>query len=309
MAERPGRDETITLIDRRALMLRHYGDESGVPVLMLHGTPGSRYKFSSTHEHALKNKLHIIAPDRWDYGGSDAPDTPTLARYADEIADVMARIGIQRFAVAGISGGGPYAAAIASRLPDRVTAAALVSPVGLVSDSIAAGEVDLFHRFCFTTLATSPKLVGAIFATYAAAVRRAPGLACRMTTLRAPSADQAIMRDCETSARLLATFEEGLRRSSRGPAIDLALFRELVSIDLSCATMPSRIWIGLHDTNVPVAAAKRLAAKLPNAQLTELSEDGHLWVAHHYDEILAWIAAASLAGTHAAAPGSSTSAG
>ena len=37
---------------------------------------------------------------------------------------------LSHFGVAGISGGGPYAAACAALLPSRVTAAALINPVG-----------------------------------------------------------------------------------------------------------------------------------------------------------------------------------
>jgi pimeloyl-ACP methyl ester carboxylesterase len=288
----PGHDEMVTVPGGPNVLLRHYGDPQGTPLLMLHGTPGSRFKFSMTHGIAKDLALHVIAPDRWAYGGTAAPTKPTLTEFARWISDAMSSMGHRTFAVSGISGGGPYAAAVAAHCPDRVTALALISPVGLVADATAAGEVDLFHRFCFRTLADSPCTVAAIFGAYEATVRHTPALAARLTVMRAPAPDQAIMNDPKTRKRLLRTFAEGLRTSARGPAIDLALFREIAQVDLSRATMPAHVWIGTRDMNVPVMAAKRLAAKLPNAKLTVMQGEGHLWAALHYDVILHWIATA-----------------
>lgn len=290
-ADTPGYDEIVSVPIGPEVRLRHYGDPSGSPLLMLHGTPGSRLKFSMTDGIAKELGLHVIAPDRWAYGGTTAPRNPSLDYFARWIADAMTAMGHPRFAVSGISGGGPYAAAVAAKCPDRVTALALISPVGLIEDARAADEVDAFHRFCFGPLARSPRAVAAIFAAYEVAVRRAPSLAARITVMRAPAPDQTIMNDPRTRTRLLRTFAEGLRSSTRGPAIDLALFPEIAQLDLSKATMPAHVWIGTRDANVPVQAAKRLAARLPNAQLSILQGEGHLWAAHHYDVILNWIAA------------------
>lgn len=99
------------------------------------------------------------------------------------------------------------------------------------------------------------------------------------------------MADAATRRRLLKSFAEGLRVSGRGPAIDLALFRELASLDLARVAAPVRVWIGSRDTNVPIAAARRLAERLPNGALCVLPGEGHLWVAQHYEEVLAWVEA------------------
>ena len=41
------------------------------------------------------------------------------------------------------------------------------------------------------------------------------------------------------------------------------------------------------DTNVPVAMAHTLAARIPDSHLTLFHEEGHLVVPKHWDEILA----------------------
>jgi hypothetical protein len=44
------KDERLRLPDGRGLGFRVYGDPRGLPVLFLHGTPGSRLKFSIADE-------------------------------------------------------------------------------------------------------------------------------------------------------------------------------------------------------------------------------------------------------------------
>jgi pimeloyl-ACP methyl ester carboxylesterase len=294
MAERfdltrwPGRDQ-IVKVDNRRISLRHFGAEGGLPVVLLHGLPGSRIVFAATDLPAHSRGMHIIALDRWAYGDTDPPPVPTLDRFADDVVATLDQLGCNRFAIAGVSGGGPYAAAAAVRYPKHVSALALISPVGVVGEACARGEVDAFHRFCFNGLARAPRTVDAIFRAYAGAVKLSAGLACGLTTARAPAADKAILADCATSDRLLAAFHEGLKHSGRGPAIDLALFRDLESLDLSRATAPAHVWIGTADRNVPMAAAKRLADRLPRADLTILDGAGHLWIAHNYGAVLDWI--------------------
>jgi pimeloyl-ACP methyl ester carboxylesterase len=134
------KDQRLRLPDRRRLGFRVYGDPKGLPVLFLHGTPGSRLKFSIAHDTGRSQDLAIVAPDRWGYGLTEAPKVPSLRAFADDMAALMDRLGDERFAVGGISGGGPYAATVAACLGQRITAVALVSPVGPIAD-IGLGPV------------------------------------------------------------------------------------------------------------------------------------------------------------------------
>jgi pimeloyl-ACP methyl ester carboxylesterase len=284
--------QNITLAHGRRIHFRRYGDPNGRPVVMLHGTPGSSMLFTATDAPARDLGLCVIAPDRWGYGFSDAPSNPTLSDYADDIGEMMTALGYSAFAVSGFSGGGPYAAAVAARLGARISAAALVSPVGLVAESMAAGEVSRFHRFCFRTLARRPSSVERMFRGYRWAVARSPRVACGLVTALAPRADKQVMADCAVSQRILGAFSDGLAHSTRGPAVDLALFGEPWSFDPATIIAPTKIWIGTLDTNVPIAAAHRLAARISHAELEVLTGEGHLWVALHYPDILGWMSTA-----------------
>ena len=64
-------------------------------------------------------------------GVGDSPDHRyrNFREWADDVEVVVDELGHDRFAVVGLSGGGPYALACAAGLPDRVTAVGLLGSV------------------------------------------------------------------------------------------------------------------------------------------------------------------------------------
>ncbi len=285
-------DQRLSLPDGRRLGFRIYGDPDGTPILFLHGTPGSRLKFSIAHEASKELRLAIVAPDRWGYGLTEAPAAPSLRGFGHDMAVLMDRLGRRRFAVGGISGGGPYAAAVAACQPSRVTALALVSPVGPIADAGLGPSLPLLHRLCFTVLPRRPRTVSTAMRAFRWSLSHTPRLAGRLTTWRAARPDKRLIGRPEVRQRILGSFSEGLRPGTAGPNTDLAIFSRPWQVDLSAIDAPSRLWIGTGDSNVPIAAARVLAQRIPHCILTELPNEGHLWVSVHHGDVLAWIASA-----------------
>ena len=293
-------DQVLQLGDGRALGFKVYGDPAGAPLLFLHGTPGSRLKFAIGHDAGKALGLAIVAPDRWGYGLSDAPRAPSLPAFAADMAALMDHLGHARFAVGGISGGGPYAAGVAACLAPRVAALALVSPDGPGGRSGDAGGR------CRTSIASASAPCRArrgrsplVFALFRASLVRSPRLAARLATLRAGARDKALLARPDIARWLLGSFREGLRRGLDGPVLDLQLFARDWGVDLGAIRAPARLWIGTADTAVPLSAARLLARAIPACALTELRGDGHFWVAESYGEVLAWVAETLRAGTEA----------
>ncbi len=282
-------DAVLTLSDGRRLTYRLSGALDGQPLVALHGTPGSRLKFTIADGIAQARGICLIAPDRWGYGATDPHPRPTLATYARDVAALADHLGVQRFAVMGVSGGGPYATAVAAELGDRVTALALAAPVGPIAGE-ADTEITAFHRLCFGALAHRPAMVGAVFGVFRAVLGVAPNVGMRMAMLRVAAADRRVLGQSDVRMRLAATFIEGLRPGVAGPVGDLSLFGREWSIDLARISAPSRLWLGTTDQNVPRSAARRLAARVPGCSLVELPGEGHLWIANNYATVLGWIA-------------------
>src|ERR1700726_2169775 len=115
--------------DGRRLAASVYGDPEGLPVFLLHGTPGSR--IGPTPRSAILHRLgvRLICFDRPGYGESDRLPRRRGPAGAGDGSALAHALGGGKFAVVGRSGGGPHALACAALLPERTTKAAVL--VGL----------------------------------------------------------------------------------------------------------------------------------------------------------------------------------
>lgn len=284
------RDGRVVVGHGRHFSYRDFGQPNGFPVIALHGTPGSGLKFKAAHAAAQDRGLRVIAPDRWGYGGTTMHPAPSLAEFAIDLATFADQLGLDRFAVLGISGGGPYAVAAASVLPSRIVALGLAAPVGPVAGE-PDREISAFHRLCFGMLARHQPVTRAIFQSFRLALALSPDLGVRLAMLRAGVADRRLLKSPDVVAGLGDAFLEGLRPGVEGAVTDLALFGAPWRIDTRRARMPAKLWLGSSDGNIPRSAARRLALRLPCCELAELPGEGHLWAARNYDQVLAWIRA------------------
>lgn len=262
-----------------------------MPVLAFHGTPGAHSKYAVASAEAGKQGLKLIAVDRWGYGRTDVHADPTLAAFAADMEAAADALGIERFGVIGISGGGPYAAAVAAAMPHRVRAVALVSPVGPITGMASPPRLNAIHHISFRVLPRIPGAIGFVFKLFRQVVLHAPLASVRLAAGRGMSADREIVADHAFATDLGRTFAAGLAASSRGPVIDMQLFSRPWNVDLRQVACPVRIWIGEQDRNVPIAAVEALTAAIPGAELTQLGPHGHYWIARNYPQVLTWIAA------------------
>jgi pimeloyl-ACP methyl ester carboxylesterase len=285
----PPSEHVVRLADGRSVGYRLSGATEGPAILALHGTPGSRYKFSAADAIAEAIGVRIVSVDRWGYGLTDRHPRPALLAFADDMAAVLDLLGIDRVNVIGISGGGPFAVAVAAGRPDRVGRLAVVSPVGLITQTAPGPGYRPFHRFCFEVLPRIPGATRCVFAAYRAFLRAAPALAVRVVTARAGAVDRAVVMRPDMRVALAATFGAGLEPGVDGPVIDLELFSRPWDISLDSITAPTQIWLGRHDTNVPIAAVEALAAAIPGACLTRVSDAGHFWIATRFADVLHWL--------------------
>ena len=114
-------------VGRFAWRVRRRGLAPDVPLVLLHG-------FTGTGEFWLPvvNRLprrRCIFPDLPGHGGTDAPGPAAgwrLDRAADEVVQLLDRLGVERCALAGYSMGGRLALSLALRHPDRVAALVLI---------------------------------------------------------------------------------------------------------------------------------------------------------------------------------------
>jgi pimeloyl-ACP methyl ester carboxylesterase len=134
MTETERSAQTIVVPDGRTLCFAEWGDASGFPVFMLHGTPGCRMDRHPDESSYAEAGARVITYDRPGYGRSDRQPGRRIVDCVGDVAAIADHLGIDRFSVAGGSGGGPHSLAVAARLGPRVVrvrCAVGIGPYGL----------------------------------------------------------------------------------------------------------------------------------------------------------------------------------
>lgn len=272
---------------------REFGAGDGSAVLALHGTPGSREKFALLDADARRLGLRIISPDRWGYGATPAPRHGSLAGFAEAYGGLMSSLGISRYVVLGVSGGGPFATAMAASQQPAIAALALVSPVApLVDEWGPVDGIGGFHKLSFLVLPRMPGANRVIFSAFRGVLGLSPALALAVAQLRAPAADRAIAADPRNCRGQSDNYRAGLEGGVAGAVLDMQLFSRPWALDHAGIRVPSRLWLGSEDRNVPVAPAVALARQIPGCELELVTGAGHCWLACNQSVVLEWIRAA-----------------
>jgi pimeloyl-ACP methyl ester carboxylesterase len=122
-------DTVLTLPDGRSLAYTDCGEPAGPLVVYFHGAPTSRLDLVGAEESFRAFGVRVVSPDRPGYGGSSPQAGRGFNDWAPDVAALADHLGAERFAVMGLSSGGPYAVACAALLPERIVSAGVVAGV------------------------------------------------------------------------------------------------------------------------------------------------------------------------------------
>ncbi|MFE5484880.1 alpha/beta fold hydrolase [Streptomyces sp. NPDC056527] len=279
--------------DGRLLTAEEWGNPSGTPVLLLHGTPGSRLGTALPGLAAHHADVRFFAYDRPGYGGSDRLPGRRVADAARDAAAVADALGVGRFAVVGRSGGAPHALACAALLPGRVRAAAAL--VGIAPRDAAGLDwfagMTPFNVREYGLAAESPELLDEDLAARAAAVRKDPeGL---IEDLRAELSehDLPVVSDPAVRATLLRTYREALGTSHHGWTDDCLAFTRPWGFEVSDVTAPVLLWHGLDDAFSPPSHTRWLAGRIAGSTLVLEPGAGHFAAQYALPRVLEWLRA------------------
>ncbi len=285
-AQKAAPKDRIVLPDGRLLGFAQYGAPEGLPVFAFHGTPGSRFMLRAGDATARRSGVRLIAPERPGYGLSSFQGQRTLSHWAADTTALADALGIPTFAVAGISGGGPYAAACAALLPDRVLATALVSPVGPMAGPERPAKIGRGHYSTFQLLPRVPHFYRGAFNFGRLAFLYAPLAIYAFLMSRAGPQDWRILSRREVRLSLLRGVAEGVRPGIRGAVEEMRIFSQPWNLPLGDIKSPCFLWQGTADRNVPPAAALRLGELIPGCRVQKLEGAGHYWIFDHLAEVL-----------------------
>lgn len=281
-------ERRLRLKDGRVLACLELGDPAGAPVLYFHGFPGSRLEARIAASAAARLGLRVLAVDRPGFGQSTFQVGRTIGSWAADVAALTDWLGLRRFSVIGVSGGGPYALACAALLPVRVARVALVCPLGPLD--VADGKAGMLpqDRILLALARYAAPLARAVIRMLVHWMRQEPDRYLRFMLAGMKPPDRDLFADSWYRALMLESTAEALRQGGRGPARELTLIARSWDFGLEDVRMPVGLWQGLADQILPAAMARRLAAALPACNARYFPEEGHLsLVARHIGEVLA----------------------
>lgn len=292
------RNQEISLPDNRRLGFDEYGASDGKPLFYFHGAPSARVEWNLFGCAALaqKHQLRVIVPDRPGLGLSDFQPGRQLLDWPTDVSALADSLGLDRFAIMGCSAGGPYAAACALKLPERLTHVLMVSSVGPHNEPGLTDDITPQIRQSTRLACDKPWLYRLILRMMNLLARYAPQRLIAQAIATLPAPDQATLTQPEFQRGFVAMLKEALRHGPRGAQVDTALMVSPWGFSPQAITAPVQLWHGEADRNAPIAMGRYLAAAIPHSQAHFYPGEGHLsLLAKHIDEILNCLALPGLA--------------
>ncbi|WP_122260909.1 alpha/beta fold hydrolase [Ornithinimicrobium cerasi] len=238
------------------LAYRVQGDPDGVPVVALHGTPGSRFSGTPSRDalHALG--LRVLTFDRPGYGDSPAGEPRPVRTLAADVVAVLDAAGlVGPVGVLAGSGGSAAALALAAVHPERVAALTLVWPVAPCVEE--PGSPGMGRREWLLDMDDQQ--------------RGLHGLAVQ---------DPVFLRD-------QLELHLGAHAGAEGIVTDLAQVQEPWDVDPGDVRCPVDVWWGTDSSVSPAGHARWIADRLVSSAVHRHELDEHQWHVRRLVEVFA----------------------
>lgn len=279
---------TLELPDGRTLSYTDLGDPEGAPVLLFHGTPACSASFDAFDAPARRLRVRAIAPDRPGIRLSSYQRKRTILDWPADVTALADALGLERFAVLGWSGGGPYALACGARIPDRLTVCGLAAGVAPPEMPGMVDGLSESDRRLTRMAARSPLAARVTLATMGFLAKRSPAKAREAFEQELSPVDVEVTRRYWPGE--FALFTEVFRRSARGVVRDYALVSRSWGFELDEVATPVRIWQGDADRSVPLEQSRWQAERLRTVTLDVLPGEGHFLLLDRAEELLGQLA-------------------
>ncbi|EPE24989.1 alpha/beta-Hydrolase [Glarea lozoyensis ATCC 20868] len=311
MSSQARQNQTFILPDGRQLGYAEYGDHDGTPLLYFHGFPACRLEAYAVDDIARRRKIRLLSLDRPGFGLSTPQPNRSILDWPTDVSNFAKGMQLSRFAVMGLSGGGPYALACAYALPQE----SLIG-VGLFASGppwIAGAHHNSRYRRLVSSMAKYwpgglrlffGGLVG--FSKWLAntgPIARTIDRWLELEDEKKEVEDQGSKQETATtptskkttSERRLdlvhALLEEPFAQGSRA-AVDEARLLSSTDWGFSLGDVgynTVRIWHGAEDKNAPVSMIHYMVRKLPHCVYHEFKDDTHYTMFKHLEGAIAEI--------------------
>jgi pimeloyl-ACP methyl ester carboxylesterase len=272
-------DDEVTLPDGRRLAYAEYGEPGGKPAFLFHGLPGSRLSWGLLPGDPIPTGLRIVAPDRPGYGRSDPKPHRTLLDWADDVARLADALDIRKFAIVGISGGGPGALACAWKMPERLISVSVVSSPAPTDAPGVFDGMSGTNRFFMKLAWRLPWLSTLNVRFLATMIRHDPARYIDTMKFKVDDVDRDLLARPQIREMLTTDFAEALRNGAEGMVSDMdANHGQAWGFPLGEIKTRVLLWVCELDRSVPPAMGRYLNDTVPNSKATFVAGAGHLWI-------------------------------
>lgn len=141
---------TGMIIHGHNLHVEQDGPQDGPVVVLLHHGLGSVQAWQEQIPVLSEAGFHVVAYDRWGYGGSDSRPALDLPNFTTDISDLyslLELLGIRQAALVGHSDGGTIALYFTTQYPDHVSCLVTVSAHIYVEPKMEPGILQVRQAF------------------------------------------------------------------------------------------------------------------------------------------------------------------
>lgn len=224
--------------------------------------------------------VRVIALDRPGIGRSDPKTGDRLLDWPADVAAAADALHIERFAVQGMSAGGPYALACAHRIPERLTACALISAVP--PPEIARRSGPWFWRVVWWAANRFPSYLRRRLREFRPDGPPDPEMVRRRMERVSHwlgGEDERLMHIPQMRAVLARTMLETARQGAAANNDEIARLVRPWGFDVGEIGLENiYIWHGEADRIMPIEPARRLARTLSVSRSVFYPEEGHFSV-------------------------------
>lgn len=280
--------QSFRLPDGRTLTYAEHGLRNGKPVFYFHGMAGSRLEPAMLDGDVFeKAGIRLIACDRPGMGGSDFQPGRRFSHWPGDIVKLADTLGLGKFGVFGVSGGAGYVSACARLIPDRLSAALIVSGAGFMDSPEARAGLPVMGWVLWWVAARSVRLTHLLLnLTKPRSLADPAKIQHQMMRSMLP-VDAAVFERPGRLEAFIASGAESMRQGVRGIAWDTHVCARPWDFQLEEICFPVRLLHGEADRNVPVGVARKVAAAIPGCQATFYLDEGHFsTLANHLDEVV-----------------------
>jgi pimeloyl-ACP methyl ester carboxylesterase len=282
----------VTASGNRKLAIDISGASHGSPVILFHGTPGSRNGPKPRGKVLYNLGVRLISYDRPGYGGSSPQPGRTVADAASDVEVIADALELDQFAVVGRSGGGPHALACAALLSTRVTRTGVLVSLAQPNatdldwfDGMTESNIKDFAAADADPLGLAERIRARVDRTMLDPESLVLALEAEMT-----AADRRVIEDIAIRRLLAETFREALRDGPQGWIDDVLAIRRDWGFRLASIVGPVRLWHGREDNIAPASHSEWMARRIQRAEIVVQADAAHFGAVEILPEMLSWLA-------------------